>query len=85
MAPELWNIYRYIQCVLESAHTTAHSLIPSALHVGWRHIESLKLIMVWVFTPQKLANKTHQKFGYKNNIYEWWSEEYVVNSFSYLI
>ena len=26
----------------------------------------------------------YQKFGYKN-IYEWWSEEYVVKSFSYLI
>lgn len=37
--------------------------------------------MVWEYNGMT----TYQKFGYKNNMYEWWSEEYVVNSFSYII
>lgn len=33
------------------------------LHVQWLHVDSLKLAMGGVLTPQELANATNQGFG----------------------
>ena len=54
-------IHIYCICVAEILHNGALMCIPSHLLVQWRHVGSLKLATVVVFTPWKSANAINQQ------------------------